>query len=117
MIIDGDCLAKGTPNDRGKLQTAVTELIAVLGMRQLSIMSVTVPKAIEKLGAVPFEDEGGVSVCSVLSTSHVAIHTWPLRKVFSMDVFSCRDFEPSSVLAWCKSNLGSTVLKQSNWKR
>ena len=33
----------------------------------------------------------------VLSTSHVALHTWPVRHFFILDVFSCRDFDPETV--------------------
>jgi len=39
------------------------------------------------------EDEGGWSVYAQITTSHIAIHCWPLRKAFMMDVFSCRPFD------------------------
>ena len=39
------------------------------------------------------EDDGGWSVMAMITTSHLAIHTWPLRRAFMMDAFSCRDFD------------------------
>lgn len=39
------------------------------------------------------DDDGGVTGVVVVSTSHVSVHTWPLRERFSFDVFSCREFD------------------------
>jgi S-adenosylmethionine decarboxylase len=38
------------------------------------------------------EDEGGFTFIAPITTSHIAIHCWPLRKAFMMDIFSCREF-------------------------
>jgi S-adenosylmethionine decarboxylase len=40
-----------------------------------------------------FQDEGGISGFCMIGTSHISIHVWPLRKHFSMDVFSCKQFD------------------------
>ena len=45
------------------------------------------------------EDEGGVSYFCLITTSHMAIHVWPLRKTFMLDIFSCRPFDPSVAVA------------------
>ena len=76
----------------------LTDLVEALGMRCLGPShTYEVLEEIEKLGVEPFEDEGGVTGIVVLSTSHCAIHTWPLRSFFVMDVYSCRDFDESIV--------------------
>lgn len=46
-----------------------------------------------KLNSDVFQDEGGITGMCVISTSHMSIHCWPLRKCFSMDVFSCKPFD------------------------
>lgn len=46
-----------------------------------------------KLQSDVFQDEGGITGMCVISTSHMSIHCWPIRKCFSMDVFSCKDFD------------------------
>jgi S-adenosylmethionine decarboxylase len=48
-----------------------------------------------KLESSVFNDEGGITGMCVISTSHMSIHCWPLRKCFSMDVFSCKSFDAS----------------------
>jgi S-adenosylmethionine decarboxylase len=76
----------------------LTELVEALGMRCLAQPhTYEVREEIRKLGVEPFEDEGGVTGIAVLSTSHCAIHTWPLRSCFVMDVYSCRDFDNQAV--------------------
>jgi S-adenosylmethionine decarboxylase len=88
------------------------ELIDILGMRILGTPHMyEVETEIAKLGVQPFEDEGGVTGVCVLSTSHCAIHTWPLRPYFVMDVFSCRDFDPSHVEKHLAAKLGAYDLK------
>jgi S-adenosylmethionine/arginine decarboxylase-like enzyme len=84
--------------DVKNVETMLVDLIDVLGMRILDKAHMyEVETEIAKLGVEPFEDEGGVTGVCVLSTSHCAIHTWPLRPFFVMDVYSCRDFDASSV--------------------
>jgi len=41
------------------------------------------------------EDEGGWSVICQITTSHIALHGWPMRGAFMMDIFSCKEFDPS----------------------
>lgn len=81
-----------------RVRSFLLELVKALGMRPLGepiIHDVTLD--VSKLGIEPFEDEGGVTGTLVLSTSHIAIHTWPIRHFFVLDVFSCRDFDPGLV--------------------
>jgi len=53
-----------------------------------------------------FEDEGGITAVAVISTSHMSIHCWPLQKFFSMDVFSCKDFDHRRALGVLREHLG-----------
>jgi len=48
-----------------------------------------------KLTGDVFQDEGGVSGFCMIGTSHISIHVWPLRQHFSMDIFSCKQFDSS----------------------
>lgn len=88
------------------------DLVHALDMRCLGAPhTYEVEEEIEKLGVEPFEDEGGVTGIVVLSTSHCAIHTWPLRSFFVMDVYSCRDFDEAIVRDMAKERLGTYKLR------
>lgn len=47
-----------------------------------------------------FQDEGGTTGFVVISTSHISIHTWELRRFFQLDVFSCKDFNSEIALQY-----------------
>jgi S-adenosylmethionine/arginine decarboxylase-like enzyme len=98
--------------DAKNVESTLRELIDILGMRLLGEPHLyEVETEIAKLGVEPFEDEGGVTGVCVLSTSHCTIHTWPLRPFFVMDVYSCRDFEPSDVEQHIAKRLGAYDLQ------
>src|SRR3954463_2770248 len=104
-------LGRGSPSRMGDVKTAenmLVDLIDGLGMRILGEPHMyEVETEIAKLGVEPFEDEGGVTGVCVLSTSHCAIHTWPLRPFFVMDVYSCRDFDAAQVEGHLAARLGA----------
>ena len=88
------------------------DLIGKLGMRALGApLTFEVEEELARIGAEPFEDEGGTTGIAVLSTSHCAIHTWPLRSYFVMDVYSCRDFDPALVEATLVDHFGAHRMK------
>jgi S-adenosylmethionine decarboxylase len=64
-----------------------------------------------KLTGDVFQDEGGSSVFCMISTSHISIHVWPLRKAFLMDVFSCRNFDRNAAEETIKDSLVPTFLR------
>jgi len=39
------------------------------------------------------DDDGGWSVICQITTSHIALHSWPLRGAFMMDIFSCKPYD------------------------
>ena len=98
-------LGLGSSEKLGNVQSIehfVKKLIHLVGMQLLDEPKVyDVELDIRKLNRVPFEDEGGITSQLVgyatLSTSHVAIHTWPLRDEFHMDLYSCRYFDEKFV--------------------
>lgn len=40
------------------------------------------------------QDEGGLTGVAIISTSHVAIHTWPEERAANVDIYSCKEWEP-----------------------
>lgn len=65
-----------------------------------------IPVDKSKLNSQGFLDEGGISAYAMISTSHISIHCWPLRRTFMMDVFSCKQFDDEKALGILKEMLG-----------
>jgi len=91
--------------DPAVLYRAIYHIIKAIKMESLLGPYVAeVELDIRKMGREPLEDEGGVSGVAIISTSHVAMHCWPLREfdpereMFVLDIFSCRDFEHKPVI-------------------
>jgi S-adenosylmethionine decarboxylase len=90
----------------------LSQLVPALGMRMLGDVVIhDVALDLAKLASPVFEDEGGVTGTAVLSTSHCAIHTWPAREFFVLDVYSCRDFDPGLVLEHLRAAFETTNIK------
>jgi S-adenosylmethionine/arginine decarboxylase-like enzyme len=107
-------------DDPSFLSSFVVDLIESLGMTLLGeVTTHDVLLDISKLDRRPFEDEGGVTcqaggycqVSATLSTSHVAIHSWPLRGEFHLDVYSCRSFPASVVKDLVVERLNPTKIR------
>jgi S-adenosylmethionine decarboxylase len=64
-----------------------------------------------KLSGDVFQDEGGISGYCMISTSHISIHVWPLRRVFLLDVFSCKEFDRDLAASIIKAKLEPVHLR------
>ncbi len=98
------------------IENLFEKLVVELDMKMLAkpqVYEVDVdPKVLERVKLTgKFEDEGGITAVAVISTSHMSIHCWPLQKFFSLDVFSCKNF--NSIVAL---DIIHTMLGVEDWK-
>jgi S-adenosylmethionine/arginine decarboxylase-like enzyme len=75
------------------------------GMRIMSISSAFIEQELAKLGEQAFADEGGISIQALISTSHIALHTWPARNLFMFDLVSCKAFDAKAIRAFVLDDL------------
>jgi len=100
-------------NDTEFLERALLDLVGLLDMDVLD------GPRFRKVELDPGQletdsDDGGVTGIVLISTSHVSIHTWPLRERFSLDVFSCQHFSEDVVQDFLKERL-NVKKKASRW--
>jgi S-adenosylmethionine/arginine decarboxylase-like enzyme len=111
-------LVDGTVRESRALEPAnvmdmFDHLVEVLGMEYLQRpMAARVPLEPEKL--VTGEDEGGWSVICQITTSHISLHGWPLRKAFMLDVFSCSPFDArlAKEVIWADLGVDRAAVKE-----
>lgn len=65
----------------------------------------------------PFGEGMGVSGVTVLSESHISIHTWPERNFASIDIFMCGDCDPMVALQHLKDMMKPTRVEDSLHRR
>lgn len=110
LIMDGYVKDPGVFT-RGNLERLFTQLVQALEMKALDapkFYEVDVdPAVLERVKATgKFEDEGGITGFQVISTSHMTLHAWPLQNFFSLDAFSCKDFNVDLAISFIKESLG-----------
>lgn len=107
LIIDGYVRSEDRL-DHQNIFKMFDRLVSGLGMSYLTkpVMA-EVPKDQNKISSEE-EDDGGTSYFCQITTSHIALHTWPLRKAFMMDIFSCVEFDVRLALETVRRHLGLT---------
>jgi len=96
VLIDG-YVRDGKTLNPDTICTLFDRLVERLQMRYLQPpTAIRVPLDPEKLDSS--EDEGGWSVICQITTSHIALHGWPMRGAFMMDIFSCRGFDAEAAI-------------------
>lgn len=92
-------------NDCDHINDFFIDLVKILNMEILDGPRLTqVPYAEENL--YNDHDDGGVSGVCLITTSHLSIHTWPLRNKFSLDAYSCKEFDCEKALDFIKDRFG-----------
>jgi S-adenosylmethionine decarboxylase len=92
LIIDAYVEDGTVLDDHSKLCDMFDELVKALDMEYLQRPSaIRVP--CDPAALDTDDDDGGWSVACQITTSHIALHGWPQRNAFMMDVFSCHDFD------------------------
>lgn len=88
-------VAFGKLVDEQLISSFLLESVLRVNMRPLADPIIfNVPVELQKRGLEPDQDEPeGITGVVVLSTSHCAIHTWPHRGHFVLDVYSCADYD------------------------
>lgn len=89
-----------------QITTLLETLVDRVGMRVLAG-----PMVAEERGTPAQHGWSGVVI---LYESHAAIHTYPNQQEAFIDLFSCKDFEPSLVLETLSSFLGSFVVLEQD---
>ena len=105
IVLDAFVTDNKILSDISKMSNIMVKLVGILGMEILLYPQfLYVP--VDELKLNTPEDDGGISGFCMVTTSHISIHTWPLRNRFSMDVFSCKDFDEVSATKFLQEQFG-----------
>ena len=96
------------------LECVVRGAAKISGMRVINMVTSNIAHDLSKLDAERFEDEGGISVLALTSTSHIALHAWDARARFMFDLVSCRPFDAPQLKTWLMSALDVKELSHAS---
>jgi S-adenosylmethionine/arginine decarboxylase-like enzyme len=88
-------------SDEKHIDRTFRDLVKVLDMQILvEPKLISVPTDLSKVDSD--QDDGGVTGTCIITTSHLSFHSWPLRNRFSLDAFSCKEFDHRKAEAFLK---------------
>ncbi len=87
-------------NDRGLIVKVLGDLPRKMGMQRL-----IVPRVV-RAPDNGLKDPGGWSGFVIIQESHISIHTFPRRRFVSIDVYSCKDFNPRPIRRYFRRLFG-----------
>jgi S-adenosylmethionine decarboxylase len=99
LIIDGNKCDTAKLGDRLLIERILTDYPRAIGMTRIG-------------GPYMFEYQApdpaysGVSGLVVIAESHIAIHTFPALDYFTMDIFSCKNFDHEVAIDYIRQALG-----------
>ena len=97
LILDLYECDEKTLSDPEKIYELLEKLPEIIGMRKIDVPRVY------KIPPNPRTfDKGGITGYVPIQESHIAIHTFRGERFVSLDIFSCRQFDPNTVLDYIK---------------
>jgi len=88
LMLDAYGVRRELLADKEKVSVFLSDLPGKIGMRILDG-----PFVVEAKETNSGFDPGGWSGVVIIHESHISIHTFPLRGFFSLDVYSCSNFQ------------------------
>jgi S-adenosylmethionine decarboxylase len=93
LIVDGSGCNKQKRGDRTLIEQVLNDYPAAIGMTKIGGPYVCDYQA-------PDPAYSGVSGFVMIAESHIAIHIFPELGYFTLDVFSCRNFDPEVAIEY-----------------
>ena len=91
LAVDGYGADPQKLQDEELVYRFLDEYPAAIGMNKM-----IAPQVYPYRGSVP--EDWGVSGFVLIAESHISVHTFPARRYINIDIFSCKEFDPTSSL-------------------
>ena len=88
LILEGyDCQKKENLGQELSILTLLSQLPVKLKMQ------IILPPKIIHYDGGQIPEDAGISGFVIIAESHVSIHTFPQKRFFTLDIFSCKEFD------------------------
>ncbi|MGE5708417.1 MAG: adenosylmethionine decarboxylase [Bacteroidota bacterium] len=110
LMLDGYGCDREQLEDLTLVSSILDEYPAAIGMTKIMP-----PYVFRYSGEVP--EDWGVSGIVLIAESHIAIHTFPEKGYFSLDIFSCSDFDPEHAVQYIVEKFKATHYEKNVLQR
>lgn len=102
--------------DRRKLEDlSVVSSILDEYPEEIGMTKIMPPYVFRYSGEVP--EDWGVSGIVLIAESHIAIHTFPDKGYFTLDIFSCKEFDVDAATDYITEKFGATHFEKNVLQR
>jgi S-adenosylmethionine decarboxylase len=101
LVVDGFVDEASRISELDSIFDLLQRLPGVIGMTMI-----TQPYVFRYHGVVP--EDWGITGVVIIAESHISIHTFPARRRFHLDVFSCKPFDAVQAVGLIEARLGVT---------
>lgn len=106
LMLDGYGCSRESLEDLNLVSNILDEYPTAIGMTKIMP-----PYVFRYNGEVP--EDWGVSGIVLIAESHISIHTFPEKGYFSLDIFSCRDFDVEHAVEYITKMFGATHFEKN----
>jgi len=99
LIIDGFTTAPHLLADGQAIDRILRIIVQKIGMKLIDGPFITKYDAQD-------EADSGITGVAILAESHIAVHTWPNKGYFAIDIFSCKPFDVERTNSYLRSEFG-----------
>ena len=107
LLLDGFCKEENNLDSIEKIKEFLIDLCNEINMTRL------IEPVVVNYEGHPLEDENGVTGFVIIAESHISIHTYPSKDYFTLDIYSCNEFEIEPIIHFVKKELN---LKKGKYK-
>ena len=104
LVVDGYGADPDKLKDVDLVHRFLDEYPSAIGMTKIAP-----PQVYTYHGKTP--EDWGVSGFVLIAESHISVHTFPEREHVSIDIFSCKDFDPEASLSDLKTRFSLAEVK------
>jgi S-adenosylmethionine decarboxylase len=86
LLFDGICVSGELIDKEEIIEKFLVDVVDLIEMRAISEPIVIKHESVD-------ERESGITGTIILADSNITIHTYPKKKWFSLDIYSCKEFD------------------------
>ena len=107
LILDGYSNEENNLDNVDKIKEFLSDLCNEANMTKL------MEPVVVNYEGHPLKEENGITGFVIITESHISIHTYPEKDYFTLDLYSCNEFEVEPIIDFVKKELN---LKKGRYK-
>lgn len=111
LTLDGYGCSRELLANMERVRASLDELPEVVGMTKIS------PPIVVRYDGGAKPEDWGYSGFTLIAESHITIHTFPSKRFVTVDIYTCKDFDPSPAIEYLKRTFAFDEFESETHRR